>query len=130
MIDLAFHYDKSPVLLKDIAQRQKISKKYLEQLTIPLKACGLIKTVRGIKGGYVLDRPPAEIRMLEVLEALEGPLNLVRCVADANICPLSSTCVTRDIWTKLAQALSQSLSSMTLDKLIAEKISKEGSKND
>lgn len=118
MVDLARHYGAGPILLKDIAERQQVSKKYLEQLIIRLKAHGLVSSVRGAKGGYILSRPPSEIRLIDIFETLEGPPHLVKCVADAESCSLASTCVTREVWTKLSEDISQRLNSITLDSLL------------
>lgn len=124
MVDLATRYGQGPVMLKSIAEQQLISKKYLEQITLRLKSSGLVKTVRGVKGGYLLSRPPAEINLLEVIEAIEGPLAVVRCVVDDRVCPLVKTCVTRDVWADLTSDLKRRLASISLEELARKRAHK------
>src|SRR4030042_2576186 len=98
MLELASRYGEGPVELKEIAKKESISVKYLEQVIIPLRTGGLVKSTRGSKGGYSLAKPPSEVSLKDVFEILEGPLNLVDCLKDPKACPRSSFCVTRDIW--------------------------------
>ena len=118
MLELALHFGEGPVLLKDIAERQAISEKYLWQLINPLKSTGLIKSIRGARGGYVLARDPAEINLREILRILEGSLCLVDCVDDPAACDRSESCITREIWSETSKNISQSLESMTLEKMV------------
>ena len=76
LLELAIDYDKGPLQIKTIADREKISNKYLEQLIAILKSAGLVTSIRGPKGGYVLSRPPAEIQLSEVFKVLEGPITI------------------------------------------------------
>jgi len=124
MLDLALHYGEGPVLLKDIANRQGISEKYLWQLINPLKTMGLIGSTRGAHGGYVLARPPEEITLKEIVRVLEGSLCLVDCVENPGVCDRSQTCTSRDIWTEASNQISQILESMTLDKMVAKQRTK------
>lgn len=114
MLDLAQHYDDGPVQIGEIAKRQDISVKYLEQLIIPLKKANYITSVRGPKGGHVLARSPEEITVGEVVKLLEGGINLADCLENPDICDRSETCVTRSIWETATRAMSQVLNSMTL----------------
>ena len=98
MLDLAQHYDDGPVQIGEIAKRQDISVKYLEQLIIPLKKANYITSVRGPKGGHVLAKSPEEITVGEVVKLLEGGINLSDCLENPDICDRSETCVTRSIW--------------------------------
>lgn len=125
MLELASRYGEGPVELKEIAKKQDISIKYLEQVVIPLRTAGLIKSVRGAKGGYALAKPPSEINLSDVVVTLEGPLFLVDCVEDSNVCKRSSSCVTRDIWMEVSQSLHQILHSITLEAMVRRKIEKE-----
>jgi Rrf2 family protein len=118
MLELALHFGEGPVLLKDIAERQAISEKYLWQLINPLKSMGLIKSIRGARGGYMLAREPAEINLREILRILEGSLCLVDCVDDPAACDRSESCITREIWSETSKNISQSLESMTLGKMV------------
>ena len=114
MLDLAQHYDDGPVQIGEIAKRQDISVKYLEQLIIPLKKANYIKSVRGPKGGHVLSKPPEEITVGEVVNVLEGGINLSDCIENPDICDRSETCLTRCIWETATRAMSQELNSITL----------------
>ncbi len=118
MLDLAIHYGNSPVLLKDIARRQEISLKYLDRIFSSLKAAGLVKAFRGAKGGYVLSRGPSEVKVNQIVEALEGPFELVGCIDNKNFCRRVDFCVTHDIWYELGKAMEGVLKATTLEDLI------------
>ncbi len=127
MMDLAINQkDEVPVFLADVAKRQDISEKYLEHIFAALRAAGLIRTVRGRKGGFLLIKPPAQITASEVIAALEGPCRLVDCVDEPKVCPRSATCATRDIWTLLGGKMDEFLSGYTLDKLARMQDEKSG----
>ena len=126
MLELASHYGEGPIELKEIANKENISLKYLEQVIIPLRASGLIKSVRGSKGGYALAKPPSEICLNEMVEILEGPLSLVECLHDPKICQRVPTCVTREIWKKVSDAINGIFRSITLEDLVNRKREKEG----
>lgn len=118
MIDLALNYGQGPVLLKNIARRQDISEKYLGQLIIPLKTRGLVNSLRGAHGGYQLAKPPAKISLKEIVEALEGDVNVVECVKKPDVCDRVASCISRNIWRDLNEKISQILKSQTLADLI------------
>lgn len=120
MVDLALHYGKDPVLLKDIAKRQEVSMKYLDHIISTLKVSGLIRTARIRHGGYVLSRPPSEIKAYEVIRAVEGSLALVECVDDPKICHRASFCVTINLWKKLKESMVAVLQEVTLEDLAKE----------
>lgn len=126
MIDLAAHYGKGLVLLKDLARRQHLSAKYLDQLMLSLRRAGLVKSKRGVKGGFQLAKPPEEIRLLEVVEAVEGPLDLVDCVAHPEGCPRSRKCVTLEVWEEMGREIRQVLARRTLADLAQRQQKKEG----
>ena len=114
MLDLAKRFDEGPVRIGDIAKREEISVKYLEQLIIPLKQANFIKSVRGPKGGHMLSRPPEDITVGEVVKALEGGGELAVCILNPDECEKSKTCVTRNIWEEASKAMYERLDSMTL----------------
>lgn len=118
LLDLAVHQGEGLVLLKDIARRQEVSLPYLEHLIAPLIAAGLVKSTRGARGGVLLLKPPADIRLGEVVQVLEGPIAPVDCVNNPALCHRSAFCVTRDIWVELKEAMSQVLDSTTLQDLV------------
>jgi len=118
LLDLALHSGEGTVLLKDIARRQEISLPYLEHLIAPLVAAGLMKSTRGARGGVLLLKPPAEIKLSEVVQLLEGSIAPVDCVDNPALCHRSALCVTRDIWIEMKSAMSQVLDSTTLQDLV------------
>lgn len=129
MVELAVEYGKKPMQIKVIAERQDISNKYLEQLMTILKSSGLVRSMRGPKGGYLLAKPPSEIKLSDVFSALEGPMVTVDCLEHPDYCARCTDCVTRDVWTQIQNAMMGVLESMTLQD-IADKASKgEGTAN-
>jgi len=114
MLDLAAHHDQGPTPLREIAKRQDLSVKYLEQLIIPLKAAGYIRSVRGARGGYTLAKKPDKINVGQIIKVLEGGLSLVDCVEDPKVCEREKNCPTRDIWLRMIERLLEELSSLTL----------------
>jgi Rrf2 family protein len=126
MLELASHYGEGPIELKEIARKENISLKYLEQVINPLRAAGLVKSIRGSKGGYSLGRLPSEICLYDVVETLEGPLNLLECLHDAKVCQKVPSCVTRDIWKEVSEAISKIFYSVTLEDMVNRKREKEG----
>ena len=125
MLELACHYGEGPIELKEIAKSQDISIKYLEQVIIPLRTSGLVKSARGSKGGYSLAKHPSEICLFDVVETLEGPLYLVDCIKDSKLCKRSMSCVTRDIWSEVSEALHRILKSITLGEMVRRRMEKE-----
>jgi len=117
MLELALLYGQGPVLLKDVASRQDIPVSYLENLMGALRMAGLVATVRGMHGGYYLAKPPSEINISQVIAALEGSMAPVECVDDPKHCSRAESCVTRDIWGKVKQAIEGVLESITLEDL-------------
>jgi Rrf2 family protein len=118
MLDMAQHLDAGPIQIGDIAERQDISVKYLEQLIIPLRKAGYVKSVRGPKGGYILAKPPEEITVGDVVNVLEGGVSLTDCIEDPDICEKSDTCLTRGLWQEATQAISERLDAVTLSEMI------------
>lgn len=118
LVDMAEHYQDGPIHLVNIAKRQGISVKYLEQIIIPLKKARYVKSVRGPKGGHMLAKPPEEITVGEIVALLEEGANLVDCSDNENVCERSKTCPTREIWRDAAEAMFDKLKSVTLADLL------------
>lgn len=118
MLELGLNYGMEPLQVKEIAKRQELSPKYIEHLIASLKVAGLVKAVRGAYGGYILSKSPAQIKLIEVFEVLEGSVALVECVDDPDICSRQKFCVTRDIWAEMKGAIAKILASTTLDDMI------------
>ncbi len=128
MLDLALHYGEGPILLKDIAERQGISEKYLWQLINPLKTTGLVNSLRGAHGGYVLGKSPEAISIKAILQVLEGSLCLVDCVDNPALCERSISCISRDIWGEASKNMQQTLEDTTLAAMVERQ--KEKLKNE
>jgi len=120
IIDLAKYYGKGPVMARAIAEEEGISENYLEQIMDPLKKSGLVRSVRGARGGFVLAKPPGNIRVKEVIEALEGPVLLVDCLYDPNLCERSKSCIARLFWERLRDNIVDFLNSWTLEDFISK----------
>jgi len=120
MFDLALHSGEGPILIKDISQRQEISELYLKQLFIPLKVAGLVRAIRGARGGFTLAKPPSQIKLIEIIQIMEGSTAPVECVDDAGICLRSDLCVTRQVWAEMKKAIDKVLESTTLQDLVEQ----------
>ncbi|MEW6698069.1 MAG: RrF2 family transcriptional regulator [Bacillota bacterium] len=117
MFDLAMHYGSEPIPLKTVAERQGISEHYLEQLIAVLRKIGLVKSVRGAQGGYILAKPPSEIKVGDVVRALEGPIAPLDCVSEYEpaSCEKVDYCISRDIWARVRDSIAEVLDSITLE---------------
>ncbi len=122
MFDLAQNYGTGPIPLNSIAQRQNISGYYLEQLIAILRKAGLVKSVRGAQGGYILSRPPENITIGDIIRVLEGPIAPVDCVNEEEPEPCSKWefCITRSIWEKVRDSVTDVLDSITLADMVEE----------
>ena len=119
MLDLALHDSDAPVRIKDIAARQDISDKYLEQIISSLNKAGYVKSIRGPQGGYLLTRQPEEYTVGMILRLTEGSLAPVECVENtATPCDREEDCVTKMIWKKLNDAISGVVDNITLADLL------------
>ena len=118
MVDLAQCWGGGCVALKDVAERQGISKKYLEQVVAPLAAAGLLTVTRGHQGGYQLSRPPAQITLADVIAASEDGLDLMTCTSDLLACERADACPSRLVWGGLQDAVNAYLESKTLADMI------------
>ena len=118
MLDIALNCADGPVCLRDISKRQGITEKYLWHLINPLKSAGVIESVRGAHGGYILARPLSEISIKEIVRSLEGPLSLVDCVEKPGSCAKAKSCVARDVWVEVAEKISQTLEAVTLKDIV------------
>jgi Rrf2 family protein len=118
MVALAFNYDKGPVFLKDVAKGENISEKYLSLIIIPLRRIGLVNSIRGAHGGYLLAKDPSQITMKEIIDVLEGDCSLVDCVRNPSACPRVAICASHDIWEIIGGKISETLNSVTLDMLV------------
>ena len=125
LLELALHQEEKPMLLKNIARRQQISLQYLDRLISPLVTNGMIRSIRGAKGGVKLARPPEQIKLSEVIQLLEGSTAPVECINNPGICERSESCVTRELWEKIKNAMDEVLESTTLQDLVESHREKE-----
>ncbi len=120
MLNLAHNYNNGneAVILKSVSDNEDISIRYLEQIVIPLKISRLVKSIRGAGGGYTLARHPSEIKVSEILHALEGSCCLVDCVEDTDYCDRIPICASFDIWKEASKLLRDYFEGITLQDLI------------
>ncbi len=123
MVELARHYGSGPVSLSEMADHEALPRPYLEQLVVSLREADLVTSTRGARGGYELSRPPAEIRMSEVITALEGPIAPMICASDdphhAETCTRAGFCNVERLWQRVRDAIVVALDSMALEELAA-----------
>lgn len=120
MLDIALNDAKTPVRIKDIAERQQISDKYLEQIVSSLNKAGFVKSLRGPQGGYRLTKKPEEYTVGMILRLIEGSLAPVACLDDdINNCTRADRCPTLILWEKLYDAISEVVDNVTLADLIS-----------
>ncbi|MDD3898187.1 MAG: Rrf2 family transcriptional regulator [Syntrophomonadaceae bacterium] len=122
MIDIAQCKDEGPVAIHSIAGRQGLSERYLEQLIVPLKRAGLVKSIRGSQGGYVLGKNPDTITAGDIIRVLEGPIAPVDCISEKNpeACERADGCITRVLWTEVRDTIAGVLDSYSLSDLARE----------
>ncbi len=125
MVDLAVTGDGAPVSLRDVARRQQISDKYLEQIVTPLSRAGLVRSVRGAGGGYLLTRAPEDYTVGDILRPLEGDLAPVECATDAEYCERCDQCVTVELWQEIHRAVSDVVDHTTLADLVERQRKKQ-----
>jgi Rrf2 family iron-sulfur cluster assembly transcriptional regulator len=119
ILDLAHNFKGDPVQLGDIARRQNISVKYLEQIIRPLKKADYVKSFRGSKGGHLLNKPPEEIAVGEIVALLEGGSGLTYCLKNPEICDRVDSCLTRYLWLEASKAMFDRLNTITFADLLA-----------
>ncbi len=119
MVRLALHYQEGPLPLPEIARKEKISLQFLEQIFLILRRAGLIESMRGAHGGYILGKPPDKIPIGDIVRAVEGPIALVDCLLggdgdDEQVCNQLDCCLTRGVWKKLRDRMQEVLDDITL----------------
>ena len=124
LVELAHHYGQGPVQSAEIASRQEVPEPYLDQLLTTLRRAGFIRSVRGPQGGHALIPEPAELRLSEVMVALEGSLAPIACVDDPDACTRTGGCIQREVWERVRDATQEILESVSIGDL-AEKERKQ-----
>lgn len=118
MLDLATNQTGEPIRLKDVARRQDISEKYLEQIISILNKAGYVRSIRGPQGGYMLQRAPKEYTVGMILRLTEGSLTPVECAGGEHSCDREDNCATRMLWKKLDDAINSVVDTVTLEDLL------------
>ncbi|MDO4355860.1 MAG: Rrf2 family transcriptional regulator [Clostridia bacterium] len=122
LLDTAENQQNGYVALKDIAQRQNISKKYLEQIALQLSQAGVLRAVRGHQGGYMLVKPPSEYTVGDILRVTEGSLAPVACLdQQPNYCERCGFCLTLPVWQGLDQVIAEYVDGITLQDILDRK---------
>lgn len=119
MYEIARGYPETPVTIKEISERQDVSVAYLEQILNKLRKAGLIKSIKGPGGGYVLNKSPEKISIASILSELEGPVALTSCLDPEEGCVRIDSCVTHLLWKALGQQVEAFLNTITLKNLLA-----------
>ena len=119
MVELALRYENENGIIpaKEISTHQQVSLKYLEHLLASLRSVGLVRSVRGAKGGHTLTRPPEEINLREIYHVFEGTEGFVECTTSPELCDRVDSCVTREVWAQMYEACMEILESTTLEDL-------------
>lgn len=126
ILDIALYGERSPVRVREIARRQAIPMRFLEQVVASLKKGGLVESYRGARGGYRLARPAKEISLADVIQAVEGPIALVECIGEeVSACDQVSICVIRDIWQDVQDSVLEALDSVSLESVCRRKIKRD-----
>lgn len=125
MIDLAMNDEGNPIRIKDVAERQGISDKYLEQIIGVLNKAGYVKSVRGPQGGYMLKKRAEEYSVGMILRLTEGSLSPVLCVEDLEECDRQKGCATFPLWKKINDAINEVVDSVTLKDLVDWQLNRE-----
>ena len=118
MLDLALQSGDGPTMIKDISKRQGISHLYLEQLFNRLSSAGLVRSIRGPKGGFILTKPLSHIRVSDIMQVMEGSAAPVECVDNTMLCSRAGCCAARKVWIEVKEAMDEVLESITLQDLV------------
>ena len=117
MLELALRKDEGPVQLEELAGSQHIPERYLSKIVQDLRRAGLVRSVRGAHGGYVLSRHPSEVNLLQIVGSMEGSLAPVECVDAPEVCEMRDQCVTRELWSRVQGAIRAVLEETLLEDL-------------
>ena len=121
IVELAQSYNRKPLKRKEISDKQDIPEAYLLNILLTLKTAGIIGSIRGPEGGYILNRPPSFIRLGEVVEVLDGQIDPVGCINNSDKCSKIDNCLTKNVWIKLRELEHDFLYSVTLEDIIEQR---------
>jgi len=122
LVYLARQRPEKVCLVSEISRSQDIPEKYLAKIMQSLAKGGLVKSLRGVKGGFLLAKPAAELTFREAVECLQGPISINRCLNEPGVCDSSGTCVIRQIWMDAQQKMLEVLDSTDLKTLVERKV--------
>jgi Rrf2 family cysteine metabolism transcriptional repressor len=125
ILDIALHYKGKPVLLREIALREGISMRYLENIFVKLRTAGILASCKGRGGGFYLSRDPAHIHLLDIIEVLEKDIAFSTCTEEASSCRRAEYCLSREAWTSINQSFKKSLGAITIADLIKKHAKKD-----
>lgn len=120
LLDVALHGDAGPRTIKEIASAQTLSEKFISRIVVLLRRAGFLLTVRGVKGGLRLARRAERITLLDIVEATDGPLAIVHCLARPGTCRRQGRCAAEKAWAGVNEALSDALRRTTLADVVAD----------
>lgn len=120
MVELGRKYGQEPVSVQEVFRRQRIPKLYLQQILVKLRRNGLVESIRGTKGGFVLKKDPKQIKILDIVKAVEGPVQLISCTKNAKdtCCRKIRECLTRPVWVELHETVTRVLNEKSLHDLM------------
>jgi len=127
VLDIALHAQDGPVTLGEIARRQDVSTKYLGHIVNPLIAAGILESIRGPRGGYVMGRAPEDTRLGDIIRTLDGSMAPARCVDRPGNCSRAPTCAMREVWTRIKDELEAAVDRITVADLMVRQRELEGS---
>ncbi|MBI5756060.1 MAG: Rrf2 family transcriptional regulator [Nitrospirae bacterium] len=127
LLDMAIHADRGPIHVRSIASRQAIPVRFLEQVMASLKKAGIVESIRGAQGGYVLSRDAKSINVAQIVEAIEGPITPMDCTAEAAEyrCLQMKGCVVKEVWEDVKRAIIDVLNRATIEDMCKRKRERE-----
>lgn len=118
LVEIGNNYPERPTTRREISKSQDLDDSYLENILLDLKSNHIVRSIRGVKGGFVLNKPPETITLLDIVESLQGEIVPATCVIDPSTCKRASNCVTRPIWVRMQQAQKNVLETVTIQDLL------------
>ncbi len=122
LVEIGNNYPKRPTTRREISRNQELDDSYLENILLDLKSNDIVRSIRGAKGGFVLNKPPETITLLDIVESLQGEIVPSKCVTDPDSCKRASNCVTRPVWVRMQQAQKNVLETVTIQDLLNEEL--------
>jgi len=118
LVDLLKNYDNKPVSIKEIAERQNISHRYLENIFTKLRQEGILESIKGNNGGFFISKNPRDISLLNIIEILDGPISVAKCVKHVEKCDMETTCFTNYMWKRVNIKIEKIFNEISLEDLL------------